>query len=385
MNKKEYNETTPRNLIEDQINNLRENVAAQSPGETLKELFNIFFNYTVEEDSISLLQSKVAFLLEELMEAWQKEGKIISDLEKEIADFFASNSEVPDFFKLTRQDQLEKRQPSLLESIHATLERFRIMERLETVFEKPCKGIIVGGSLSYGPFYNVRAEQDEKESSDIDVILILDPKSSEKDWETFEGFTDFSESDRQLFLSRKEIFLKSLLPSGTAMVLSQKFRLSGSNHDVSMHFFTEESFAEMLVKNINRETEGNNKIAVVKDYKAKPFPHQSCPQLNFEGVSYNYSVPEQKITEQGVIVELPAYIISDHKFHPGIYQNLILPRFFVFHDRDGEIIDRLSLFKEGIIDHIKSRYGDKDIEVRILKSHTRNALFPKTLEQEIKN
>jgi hypothetical protein len=319
------------------------------------------------------------------MEDWQKNGKSILDLKKEVSSFFESKDNLPDFFKDVRPEQLEKKQPSVIESIQETLERFEMMEQLESVFEKPCKGIIVGGSLSYGPFYNVRAEKKDSGSSDIDAIFVLDQNSTDDDWEDFLRCPHFSEVDKQRFISRKNIFFESLLPNDEATILSQKFRLREKDYDISIHFFTDEALDDMLSNDIAKETDGDDRVVVLKDYKSKSLPHAVCSQTNFDGTPYDYIVPEQKSIDKGVITEIPAYIISNHKFHPGIYQNLVLPTFSVFHDRDGEITDKTLAFRENVETYIKNTYGEEGMEERMLKSHIRNKIFPETLGEQIRD
>lgn len=388
MNNKYERKLNFENIIEKislQINSLIENLEINSLEDTFEKLFKIFSFYTSNDKELPLLQSKVADLLNCLMENWQKNGKNISDLKKEIITFFEKKDNIPIFFKNTRSEKLGKRQPDIIESIYSTLERFEMMEALELVFKKSCKGIIIGGSLSYGPFYNIRANKDNSGSSDIDAIFVLDQNSTDDDWKEFLHCPFFSEQDKKNFMSRKNIFFKSLLPENKATILSQKFHLEGTDYDISIHFFTDEALNKTLISNIEEEVQGNNKVVILKDYKSKPFSHTICPQTNFDGTPYYYTVPEQKNTNEGVITELPAYIINDHKFHPGIYQNLILPTFFIFHDRNGEITDKISKFKKIIKDHIQNTYGKNNVEERLLKSHIRNKIFPLTLKEQIKD
>jgi hypothetical protein len=375
-------ENFKKHAIADQIDNLRESLGFIPLENILEQLLDVFSNQPINAEQLPFLQSKVALLFECLMENWQKNGKVISDLKNKISDFFASKNTLPEFFRQTRPKQLKKRQPDILESVLETLKRFEIMERLETVFEKPCHGMIIGGSLSYGPFYNIRSRKDDSGSSDIDAIFVLAPNSNDKDWEGFLNCPYFSESDKQKFIARKNIFLKSLLPKGEAVILSQKFHLKGTDYEISLHLFTDESFNSLLDANITKEVESDDKVVTMKDYKSEPFPHAVCPQTNFDGATYNYVVPEQRNTDKGVITELPAYIIDKHRFHPGVYQNIILPNFSIFHDRDGKITDKLSKFKKGVEDYIRNSSG-KNPEITILKTHPRTLLFPETLEEDI--
>jgi len=55
----------------------------------------------------------------------------------------------------------------------------------------------------------------------------------------------------------------------------------------------------------------------------------------------------------------------------------------VFYERGVSITTRLSRFKNSVRKYIVNTYGDENIEERLLKSHIRNIIFPKTLKDEI--
>ncbi len=368
-----------------QLETLKTNLPTSSLEKTLKKMFDILSEHAVDAEATPFIQAHIASVFENLLENWQKQGKKVLDLKKGIEIFFESEKETPAFLKRIRASSSQKRQPDLIESIFATLERFEMMERLEPVFEGPCTGMIVGGSLAYGPFYNVRSGQDDGDSSDIDVLFVLDQHATDKDWDDLLYCPHFATSAKQDFIARKDIFLQVLLPKGEADILSQKFHVQGTDIEISAHFFTDKALDDLLIKNLQREIRGSDKIVAMKDYKSELFPHATCLQINFDGVTYPYVVPEQKSVMNGIIAELPAYIVRDRAFYPGIYQNLILPSFFIFHDRDGSLTDNISMFKEAIKNHIRNTYGSENVETRLLRSHLRHELFPGTLKDTIKS
>lgn len=347
-------------------------------------MFTVFQNVSLDKNKISLLQARIAFLFEDIMEAWKRSEKSIISLKNKIKEFFDRYDDFPDVFYQTRQKILGKRQPSTLESISETLERFATLEQIEAVFKKTCTGMIVGGSLSYGPFFNVRAEKEGRESSDIDAIFVLDQNATYSDWDNFLDCPYFPETEKQTFIERLKIFNTNLFPE-VADVLSHKFHVQGTEYDISIHFFTESALDDMLPRSVDDQVNSGDQTVLLRDYKAKRFPHKICPQTNFEGKPYKYVVPDQEQTEEGFIAFLPSYIIHNNSFHPGIYQNLVLPRFFVFHDRDGSITERMSIFKNSIYKYIRKNYGEENVEERIILSHIRNIIFPEVLANEMKN
>lgn len=361
------------------IDNIRMDLTFETWKESLNELIETLNTPKIDEKDIPLLQSKIAFILENIIELWLKEGKEIAELKEEMDKFFNSKSDLPIIFKHTRNTDLDKRQPDLLESIKATMDRFEMMTEIEKVFEKKCKSMIVGGSISYGPFYNVRAERDGKESSDIDAIFILDEQTENIDWNDFLNCPFFSEEEKIQFIKRLQIFLKTLCPTNKADILSQKFHIQNSDYAISIHFLTEKGL-DLIT---NPDMNADDGVKIIKDYKFKPFVHKESLQKNFEGQSFVFPISEQKKVEGGLVTELPAYIIKDGKYYPGIYQNVILPSFFIFYDKDGSTTEKIYNFKEKIKDHIKTEYGEDNVEERIISSHTRNTIFPPTLKDEI--
>jgi len=381
MNPFEKSNSVEKNIytLENRLSELQESISTVSLEKSLDSLLKVLSAKPIDKENLFLIQSRVALIFDRLLESWQKDGKSFSDFNKKITSFFASSKKLPDVFTHSRPDQLGKRQPSLFESILETLKRFEALERFELVFEKSCKGMIVGGSLSYGPYFNVRAQRNLIAGSDIDTILVIDENENARNWDRFIQSPDFSHQEKQEFIDRKDIFLKTLLPRDKADILSQKFHMKGTRFEISAHFFTHAAMNRLLLNNTNIAIINVDNIFTLKDYRSERFPYKTCLQKNFEGIPYIYDVPEQRTVEKGVISELPEYIINDHKLHPGVYQNLVLPSFFIFHDRDGELTENVSSFKKKIIGHIARNYPEKNIQAAMLESHVRSDVFSETL------
>lgn len=378
MRNPEFNDNSDICKAENTIEQLREGLTSDSWKNSLDELIKL-----VEKEAsgldVSITQSKVAFLLEDMTELWLKDGGDINELADEVKIFFETKPNLSKFFTTPRPSALGKRQPTVIESIEATFDRFKAMGEIEEALESQCDGIIVGGSLSYGPFYNLRSSKDETGSSDIDAIALLTNNTESNSWDNLKECKRMHPEDKSKFVNRFKIFSNSLTKNGTADVFSHKFPVVGTDFDISIHFFTEESFDKIL----NPDMSQQNHISILKDYKEKKFIHEFCKQRNFEGQEYAYKTPDQTEVEGGVVTQLPAYIMHDGKYYPGIYQNLILPRFFIYYDKNGGVTDKVSGFKNKITTHIKNQYGEDDINRRMLLSHTRNVILPPTLEREM--
>ncbi|HMB65913.1 MAG TPA: hypothetical protein VKO42_03470, partial [Patescibacteria group bacterium] len=89
-----------------------------------------------------------------------------------------------------------KRIPGLAECCRATLIRLEALQDLSDQLGN-IEGMIVGGSVSYGRFYNIRDSQED--SSDIDVILVA---NNEREIEPLVRASFLDAENRKLFRKR---------------------------------------------------------------------------------------------------------------------------------------------------------------------------------------
>ncbi len=269
-----------------------------------------------------------------------------------------------------------KREPSFPESISGTLERFSYMEKLVPIFRNKAKSIIVGGSMSYGPFYNIRKNLDETGSSDIDAIIVVnDDFFDDMNWDAFDLSEQFSEEDKKIFHERRKKF-RELYSQGSVDILSQRFDVPNHDFNMSTHFFTLANFEKMCGSRFSQDLQyDQNIVSTFRDFKARKFEHRDCNQLNFFGDAFPYTVPEQVAIEGGYIAELPNYYIQNQHLYPGIYQNLISPEFLVFYDNTGEVSDLVGDFHRILQERseVEGERGKKKSSV--IQSHFRNRFF----------
>lgn len=269
-----------------------------------------------------------------------------------------------------------KREPSFPESIDGTLERFAYIERLVPVFRNQVQSIIVGGSMSYGPFYNIRKNLDETGSSDVDAIFVVNDSFFDDDgWDVFGSSEQFFDEDKQTFHERRKKFGELYLQD-KADVMSQRFEVPHHDFNMSAHFFTPEIFEKMCGSRLREDLQGSqDRVSTLRDFKARKFEHKDCNQLNFFGESFPYTVPEQMPVEGGYITELPSYYIKDQHLYPGIYQNLISPEFLVFYDNTGEVGKIVSDFHDILQERLRIECQLDKKKGSIVQSHFRNQFF----------
>ncbi|PIR78136.1 MAG: hypothetical protein COU28_03255 [Candidatus Magasanikbacteria bacterium CG10_big_fil_rev_8_21_14_0_10_36_16] len=325
-------------------------------------------------------RSEFAFFLERLVEMFLKNGKNFSEIKKELDIFFENRSTFLDEMSSGSASIKEgKRQPSFSESLDATLERFVVLEEVQEIFSSVVQGIVVGGSFSYGPFYNVRKEQGNNPSSDIDSIMVIndDDLADEGKWQKFMETNLFNEEQKTKFLERIKTFLK-LKEHGDVDILSQKFvvKRDSDNFDVSIHFVSPQVFGKIVLEGFDPQNIGSDSIGVLRDYREKPFSYTHSKQKNFDGEVYDFEVTNTPLEgNQGCVTELSSYIVKEGKYYPGIYQNVILPRCNVFYDKDGHVFDQVTNFNN-VINKMSNGKG-------ILPAHARSGVFPVTLEDNL--
>ncbi|MFA6382278.1 MAG: hypothetical protein WCX08_03385 [Candidatus Buchananbacteria bacterium] len=364
------------------------------------ENFKIFFDKIIDNVEVSNWKEKIILLLEKINQSYIQDyheilikSWLAKFLEQVYQSYITENIDIqifgnqlqiilaefapklPAFLKTAGGIDLERRKPSFIESVDGTMERFYKIEELEDILEDLTDGIIVGGSMSYGPFFNIRKSLDETGSSDIDLIIILkEDKLDASLWNKLQNSDIISEGEKDIFFERMKKF-RDLFKKGEADVFSQKFSIQGTDFDVSIHFFAPSIFDKMTDRDFGGDLSANkDKVATIRDYKAKEFPHKVCAQQNFLGEKYEYSVPPQRQVDGGVIVELPSYIIQNQHFYPGIYQNLISPCFSISYDRTGNTSKRVAKFKDTMEKRLQEEMGEQP-RAELLKSHIRYRIF----------
>lgn len=321
-----------------------------------------------------LIKSWASRLLEKAYRLSYQEGRGALEFADDVANVLRGVSNLPGYFMNSGQVIAGKRQPSFLESAEATLERLALVEQLPQVLEKEVSAIIVGGSLSYGPFYNVRRNMDIHGGSDIDLICILRHQQETKTWKGLRQTELLALRDREEFIARAAYFI-NLQRERVADIMSQRFRAEQNDFTVSAHFIPPEFFSRMNDKELNIDLTRNEDILFpVRDYKAARFEHEACKQQAFDGETYAYEVPTQMKTEKGYISTLLGYAIRGGKYFPGIYQNLISPEFSVFYDATGTTQQVVDKFRGLVKERLNQERGT-GLDGTLTKSHIRNRLF----------
>lgn len=344
--------------------------------ELYKDLLDTVNNSYDQKYHETLIKGWLAKFLETVYSLYNQNDIGVQSFADELKGIMSEvESNLPDFLTSTQGEELGKRKPSFIESVDATIERYNKIEELKNVFSDVADSIIIGGSMSYGPFFNVRKSLDSTGSSDIDAIITLsEDKLDAQFLEKLRASDIFDDSEKEVFFERIDKF-KKLYENDEADIFSQKFHATNTDFDISIHFFTPKQFDRLIGDGFKNDLKTNeDKTPVLRDFKAKEFPYEVCEPQNFNGEKYIYKIPPQKKVDGGVMTELPLYTINNKHLYPGVYQNLVSPMFSLTYDKSGQDTEKVEDFYKDMEERMKEEWGDNP-EANMLKSHIRNKIF----------
>lgn len=213
-----------------------------------------------------------------------------------------------------------KRQPSLVESLEATVERYKAIDQLSGIFSNSADSMIYGGSMKYGPFLNVRSGAD---GSDIDAIVFTDEgRLDETDWRGVMETDLFDERDKITFFART-VLQRSLYDDGLIDITSQRFTISNKGYTMSTHFMPV-NYMKAAYPIADPERQGASHHRYVRDYKERPFERTHVTNYSMSRTEHDIPVYSNP-TQGGFIASNPAYSVIQSRYIPGMYQNLVLP------------------------------------------------------------
>ncbi len=353
-----------------------ENMTAENWYEQLASYINEMLPFSVDPTHERMVVGWVAALCEHAYysAAYRKPVEVRLDFEHNLKKILAS-IRLPEL--LTRQGLIicGKRQPSFVESISPTLERFHVMEALPEIFGDAIDSIIIGGSMSYAPFFSVRGNQIDKDVSDIDALVVINSYFFKKSsWKKFTVSKLFPVIEKEKFLGRIKIFQR-LLRTDAADVFSQRFSVCEKSFTVSIHFMTTSVFKQMvntdLVKSLRTRSDTHH---ILRDFRIDIFTHPCHARHTFNNERIESMIDGHEISPGGFISSMPSYIISNGKFYPGVYHTVISPAFLVFYDHTGETIKLIKKF-ENILYKEVNFVRRKFPSATYAKAHNRYDIF----------
>lgn len=277
-----------------------------------------------------------------------------------------------------------RRRPTPFEATVETGRRLRDIRRVERSLHTHSVAAILGGSASYGRFFNVKGGRD---SSDLDILLVVE------DWE--QARTALSElpslemveavavesavarlEDMQEFSRMRENVVFSAKVPLWSDLEDPQLRGYGvdGNYLLSFHIATRTAFESLaLVEADEIEVETVGAEHVFFDYRDSS-PNRVDMQRAFNGRALRVDIDNMP-HGRSFVRETLAFKILEGCYYPGMFQNLILPGFDIRWG-DARTRNAVESFRWKLIDRLRSEQRERPDEfMRLSLAHTRSEVF----------
>jgi hypothetical protein len=293
--------------------------------------------------------------------------------------------------------------PTPFESSVETCRRLRDLEEIRRVCKPIGAGLVLGGSMSYGKFLNVSGAESQKGGSDIDLVFTVEEGTQLLDVaDALSQVPGISTSDLATMRIRIQEYLKLQNKLKDPCSFSQKASIWMDQEDpwlsqynilpaykISLHCFTRDGFEQLVAGDLmilSREG-AKEKTRVLNDYR------QDIPNLRLDhqrslaGTDLFLERPFVEVSK-GYLTESRAFVIdAQGRYHPGMFQNLILPQFeLVTEDTHHSLRNQLDLFRWKIVERLRKERQARPYELlRLSLSHTRSSVFAPHIVRQIDN
>lgn len=283
-----------------------------------------------------------------------------------------------------------RRRPVPFEAMIETARRLRDMREIEAALTPVTLGAILGGSLSYGRFFNVRGALGG-EGSDIDLLLLL------KDFEDLPKVIDAAGSlpfvdahgiERARQRAVEFADYRAEAKRDGLLAFSAKLPVWGNESDpmledvsvdpryhLSLHIFDPASFATVTHRAEAKLADGNpTERALMYDFRESSAT-RSDHQRSFSGENARLPIASPSF-QSSYVRETHIYHVGEGgAFYPGMFQNLILPAFDVRWG-GGSFRRDVDAFRWKMIERLRRERTERPDEIlRLSFSHTRSGVF----------
>lgn len=159
--------------------------------------------------------------------------------------------------------------PELPGAIEATLERLEKLEKVQTAwFKSGASAISIGGSMSYGPFYNIKKNTPDKGGSDIDVVVVVDDPAQISTVDLKTNLSTLGSSPEEVTALVTEWEKCWANPESGNDIFTSKLMVAGNKEtfEISFHVFCGIAYDRLT----NPETATDNTLVA---YRTRPFKH----------------------------------------------------------------------------------------------------------------
>jgi hypothetical protein len=313
----------------------------------------------------------------------------------------------------------QRRRPTPLEASIETIRRLRDLHELQILVRErtQCAGIL-GGSVGYGRYMNVcggnwgktHPPEDDPISlryvplhpgvgvagnvrpqpgSDMDLVLVL------RDYDELdslaEGLSRMSGAvGKDIADVRRRITAFQGQGRDGHRMFSHKLPLWGEPTDpvlaplgltgqyiLSLHIFSRADFEYLLLADLTvLPFDAEELRRHMWDFRPDPANNRADEQRSFAGSDLRLERSFDQVA-QGYQAETAVFVIQQGRYHPGMYQNLILPQLDVrWDDFPDPLTRRVQAFRWKIVERLRGERGRSPHErLRLSMSHTRSEVF----------
>lgn len=265
--------------------------------------------------------------------------------------------------------------PPLADTVEATIERLEKIEKIEKAwFKSGASAISVGGSMSYGPFYNIKKNQFGKSGSDIDVVVVVDRPNQIIATELAVNLSTLGAEQAEVeALTREwEKCWASTIQSSDIFTSKLTVATQNEQFEVSFHVFSEEAYARLT----DPTTSASDMLIA---YRTRPFKHTP--------VHTSLAGEQVPLTVNNTVLDSGAYLMGmnawprDSKgvFTPNMYHNMILPNADMSFNPAVQSSARDNTNR--LLDHVYQNLELSDIAL----SHLRSEIISPFLHYHLRN
>ncbi len=281
-----------------------------------------------------------------------------------------------------------RRRPKPFESSIETSRRLIDLNHVRDALSSLPTGGILGGSLSYGRFFNVAGAITAK-PSDTDLLLVIpdyntlnqipialrsaegvDLESLEQLAERVDRFHKIRQSLHPCILSHKLKFWEDRDPH------LDQYGLSGQ-YVLSIHAFSRSDFEYLILKDqpVLKADASGPFVRDLNDYRDSE-PTRRDNLRAYSGLDYSMELDFTK-AELGYMNRVRVCRIEDERYCPGLHQNIILPQFEIrWQSHSSRLYLPLLGFRWKMLERLSEERRLRPFEIQNLAlSHTRYAVF----------
>lgn len=280
-------------------------------------------------------------------------------------------------FGRSRLTSISMPQPSLKEAIFETSKRLIFLEQFSRDLPGSVIAEIIGGSMSYGRFYNIRGGD---KPSDIDIFFIVDDTFFDSSADAsliMHGDKGFS-GDESNGLVRRISNFKDLYTQERADMFYHKFFHQG--FPLSLKIIPERKFIWEFIDVPNQlMAERKDREVSIRVYKGTSIPWSESVQTDFFNDRYQTDITAQPLSNGESIANLPVSIFENGKFYTGDHQSSFMPCFDIAYQRDTRAATIIQSFLHLLRKEfdVESQYASPGVAIDYVHILTRrNILSP---------